>query len=200
MEIRDYYTVLGVSREANLMDIENAYNALKQKARTDPKIDAGELDKAFEVLKSPNLKRKYDADLSDGKIGKYHPEALPKKEEPPEPYMVQRRKRKSALRNPLVAIPLLLGLLIALMGVLYWQFGHLVFSPTYSKDTYLMERRTGSEFGKVLAYESAHAFPGGQVFPAYQLRLASDALVWYRKDEINRLCKPSPPNRTGAAQ
>ena len=99
MEIRDYYTVLGVTREANLRDIESAYQAVKEKARNDASITLEEAEKAFETLKDPHLKRKYDADLGEGKYVKYHPEAKPQQEEP-QRFDFKRKKKPSVLANP----------------------------------------------------------------------------------------------------
>jgi curved DNA-binding protein CbpA len=187
MAIKDYYSLLGVTHDATLMDIEEAYAKTREKARMDRNIDFEPVLKAYETLKDPNLKRKYDSDLADGLLSKYHPEAKPTKTEP-ERFDFTKRKEKRIMANPAIGISLLLGLLVVMAAILYWQFGSLIFSPTHADGTELVNRHSRATFGTVVDYHSSHQFPKGTTMAAYQIRLASGNVVWMRKDEINRIC------------
>ncbi|KAL0481179.1 chaperone protein DnaJ [Acrasis kona] len=64
-EKRDYYEVLGVSREASAQDIAKAYKTLARKYHPDLNPDASEeafkeIGAAYEVLKDPSKKEIYD--------------------------------------------------------------------------------------------------------------------------------------------
>ena len=66
MQYRDYYGILGVSRDAKLEDIRKAYRKLSKKYHPDVNKEAGaeekykEINEAYEVLKDPEKRKKYD--------------------------------------------------------------------------------------------------------------------------------------------
>ena len=66
MKYKDYYEILGVSREAKPEDIRKAYRKLSKKYHPDVNKEAGaeekykEINEAYEVLKDPAKRQKYD--------------------------------------------------------------------------------------------------------------------------------------------
>ena len=66
MEFKDYYAILGVSKEASQDDIQQAYRKLARKYHPDVNKEPGAEDKfkdigeAYEVLKDPEKRSKYD--------------------------------------------------------------------------------------------------------------------------------------------
>ncbi|MFC2173631.1 hypothetical protein ACFLU6_13525 [Acidobacteriota bacterium] len=189
MAFQTYYELLNLTIEANLMDIEKAYTATKEKARNDPNIDMAAVTKAFETLKNPNLKRKYDSDLAEGRVAKYHPEAVPRKEEQERYDFAKKRKKKRVLQNPAVAIPFFLVLLIILGTTVYLRWGHLIFLPTYESGTELVYKHDSQSFGTVLEFQSAHRFEGGVSEAAYKVRLLNGSEIWVQKTELNKICR-----------
>jgi len=71
-EMRDYYSILGVNKDADEIVIKAAYKALAQKYHPD-KYDAGsdvqssklmsDINKAYSVIGNPVSKQKYDQEL-----------------------------------------------------------------------------------------------------------------------------------------
>ncbi|MFZ2389572.1 MAG: DnaJ C-terminal domain-containing protein [Polaromonas sp.] len=66
MEFKDYYTIMGVARDANADDIKRAYRKLSRKYHPDVSKDKNaeakfkELGEAYEVLKDPEKRAAYD--------------------------------------------------------------------------------------------------------------------------------------------
>ena len=66
MKYKDYYEILGVSRDAKPEDIRKAYRKLSKKYHPDINHEAGaeekykEINEAYEVLKDPEKRQKYD--------------------------------------------------------------------------------------------------------------------------------------------
>lgn len=66
MEFKDYYTILGVSKDASQEEIQRAYRALARQYHPDMNKEPGAEDKfkdigeAYEVLKDPEKRAKYD--------------------------------------------------------------------------------------------------------------------------------------------
>ncbi|HBW56654.1 MAG TPA: molecular chaperone DnaJ, partial [Oscillatoriales bacterium UBA8482] len=62
----DYYEILGVSREADTEELKRAYRRLARKYHPDVNKEAGseerfkEISRAYEVLKEPELRARYD--------------------------------------------------------------------------------------------------------------------------------------------
>ncbi len=66
MKYKDYYAILGVSREAKPEEIRKAYRKLSKKYHPDVNKEAGaeekykEINEAYEVLKDPDKRQRYD--------------------------------------------------------------------------------------------------------------------------------------------
>jgi curved DNA-binding protein len=66
MKYKDYYEILGVSRDAKIADIRKAYRKLSKKYHPDVNKEPGaeekykEINEAYEVLKDPDKRQKYD--------------------------------------------------------------------------------------------------------------------------------------------
>ena len=66
MKYKDYYAILGVTRDAKPEDIRKAYRKLSKKYHPDVNKEAGaeekykEINEAYEVLKDPEKRQKYD--------------------------------------------------------------------------------------------------------------------------------------------
>ena len=76
VEFRDYYAVLGVSREASADEIKAAFRKLARKYHPDVAKDKStaeakfkEINEAYEVLSDPEKRRKYDALGADWERG-----------------------------------------------------------------------------------------------------------------------------------
>jgi len=75
MEFKDYYTILGVARDAGQDEIKRAYRALARKFHPDVSKDPAaeqkfkEVGEAYEVLKDPEKRAAYDRFGSDWKAG-----------------------------------------------------------------------------------------------------------------------------------
>jgi len=66
VQFKDYYKILGVSRDASRTEIQRAYRKLARKCHPDLNKEAGaedrfkEINEAYEVLKDPEKRKKYD--------------------------------------------------------------------------------------------------------------------------------------------
>ena len=63
---RDYYEILGVSRDADKEDIKQAYRRLARKYHQDVNKEPGaedrfkEINRAYEVLSEPDIRERYN--------------------------------------------------------------------------------------------------------------------------------------------
>lgn len=80
VQFRDYYEILGVSRDASQNDIQRSYRKLARKYHPDINKEAGledkfkEINEAYEVLKDPEKRKKYDQLGANWKHGQeFHP-------------------------------------------------------------------------------------------------------------------------------
>src|SRR5688572_16223489 len=66
MEFKDYYAILGVSKESSQEDIQRAYRKLARQYHPDVNKEPGaedtfkDIGEAYEVLKDPDKRAKYD--------------------------------------------------------------------------------------------------------------------------------------------
>ena len=67
MDYKDYYAILGVAKSASQEEIQRAYRKLARKYHPDINKEAGaedtfkDIGEAYEVLKDPDKRKKYDA-------------------------------------------------------------------------------------------------------------------------------------------
>src|SRR5438477_12798639 len=67
MKYKDYYGVMGVDRKASAEEIQGAYRKLARKYHPDVSKEPGadakfkEIGEAYEVLKDPDKRKRYDA-------------------------------------------------------------------------------------------------------------------------------------------
>jgi molecular chaperone DnaJ len=72
MNSKDYYEILGISKDASLEEIKKAFRALAMKYHPDKNQELGSVEKfqeiyeAYEVLKDPNTRNSYDRSGTDG--------------------------------------------------------------------------------------------------------------------------------------
>src|SRR3990167_5195987 len=75
VSFQDYYKILGVSRTASAEEIQKAYRKLARQYHPDMNKEKGaeeqfkKISEAYEVLKSPESRKKYDALGSNWKAG-----------------------------------------------------------------------------------------------------------------------------------
>ncbi|HOY00784.1 MAG TPA: DnaJ domain-containing protein, partial [Zoogloea sp.] len=75
MEFKDYYTIMGVARDASQDEIKRAYRQLARKYHPDVSKEAGaearfkEIGEAYEVLKDPEKRSAYDQLGANWKAG-----------------------------------------------------------------------------------------------------------------------------------
>ena len=197
MAARDHYSILNVGRDATLRQIEDSFRRLRVQGDDSPA--ARELDRAYETLRSPNLKRKYDSESAEGRIAlegqrplgdKLAADAAPspawrpdQNGKPPRPPMSPATQR--ALLGALAAT------LLLVLAVSVWPRYSYLFT-TFEKGHHLEAIVSGEFFGEVLAFEAEHSFPGGQRSAAYQVRLANGSEQWIPKGDLNQLARIRP--------
>jgi curved DNA-binding protein CbpA len=189
MAAKSYYEVLGVKQNVTLPQIEEAYRSLKKRAEEDRSVDIRQVEIAYNTLRDPNLKRKYNVDLEEGKLSETR-EEKPPVEQPVVPDEVPPLLRPgSEAKRPsirVIAIFVICSLLLGLAIGLLWTYSY-VFKD-FGPGTRLENSRTGTFLGTVVAVEDRHIFPNGTVGPAYEVRLESDgSRTWFSRIEINKL-------------
>jgi curved DNA-binding protein CbpA len=75
--------------------------------------------------------------------------------------------------NPLKSPATLVVSIVLLITIFFWLWLPQINlrRKSFSPGQTLVEMRTGREFGRVVSYESSHAFPGGATSPAYLVRM-----------------------------
>ena len=192
--LKDYYAVLGVTRNATLHEIEQSY--IRQRSRLgSPGVPAlSEIEQAFQVLRQPSLKRRYDAALAKGRmlsVPEQEPQQVPGDARRPEPARSDQESADTGVFSDSARLVLLAASGVALLLVLYlgvwphvsWHF------KVYAPGTEL-ERVDGMELGVVLEYDSSHDFAQGRSASAYRIRLPDGKESWIPRKEVNLMSKP----------
>jgi curved DNA-binding protein CbpA len=199
MAVRDYYSLLSVPRNASLREIEDAYRRLRVPGDDSPA--AKDVDRAYETLRDPNQKRKYDANLADGRLARQdsrayaeqlYAEASPSAEA--RAAAKAKEKKSAPALSPTTQRAILGALAFALLLVIalsVWP-RYAYHFRMFEKGNHLESIHGGEFFGEVLEVEGKHVFPGGRSAPAYLVRRSSGEEQWIPKADLNRLAQIRP--------
>jgi curved DNA-binding protein CbpA len=158
LDVKGYYRLLKVSRMADIDEIRLSYAMAKQNAEG-PYL--AKLEKAYETLKIPQTRAKYDA------------EGI---------------RQTDLLRSPFTlaaAIVVLIGAIVVL-----WLPEIQMRMKRFEPGQELVSASTRQQFGTVVNYDPAYQFPGGNRGPAYLVRLTDGSQEkWFPAIDLQATCE-----------
>jgi hypothetical protein len=167
------YAALNISPGAGPQEIRLAYAFLKEAyKRGQRSLDIGKIRLAYQTLRSPAERRRYDAGKPSRFAGFTRPDGTTR----------------------LNSVPLLITLVVIMAGVTAYTLGPLIQAHfvTFDVGDDLYWNETGQPLGTVLELAEAHEFSDrGREEPAYLIDLgAGNEPVWFPARDLARNCEP----------
>ncbi len=173
-----YYDMLGLGKKFSPAEIDEAFEKIKQKIRYDPALKIDLYEKAYQTLRDPQKRKKYDELLARADVMRSINSGMSSSSS---------SKKESKTASERYGFYIIAVILLSLIFLVFVLPKLNLFNSFQVGDT-LYYGTNGKVFGKVKGQSGSHLYSSGVSLPSYEIETPEGVVKWIPKSEVEVTC------------